>query len=115
MMIIDPIKDTSMYTDFAKKQKAKITGVLLTHTHTDFLAGWADIVAHTGAKVYCNEKMHAKFLHEPLTEDSLIYLGDIRLSFLSAPGHTDDSGVFVLKDQKGKELAAFVGDIFSFQ
>ena len=38
-MLIDPTYDVYMYNEIAAKRKAKLTSILLTHYHADYVAG----------------------------------------------------------------------------
>ena len=50
-VVIDPQRDVERYVEDATSLGLKITKVILTHTHTDFVAGHAELRARTRAEV----------------------------------------------------------------
>ena len=50
--IIDPRRDVQIYLDAAKSLDMKITHVIETHLHADFISGHIDLARATGATIY---------------------------------------------------------------
>ena len=50
--IIDPKRDVEEYVTAAKKLGLKITHILETHLHADFVSGHMDLAKKTGATIY---------------------------------------------------------------
>ena len=49
--IIDPIRETSPYTDKLNSSGAKLKYVFETHFHADFVSGHIDLAKKTGAQI----------------------------------------------------------------
>ncbi|MBU2456219.1 MAG: MBL fold metallo-hydrolase, partial [Proteobacteria bacterium] len=58
-LIVDPGRDIFTYLDVAQKQNTQIKGVLLTHSHADFVAGHIELAEKTGCPVFISEKANA--------------------------------------------------------
>lgn len=112
MIIVDPDRDISQYTDFAGAQRARISGIFLTHTHSDFVGGHSALAKHTGAPILAHPGMPSSFASQEIKEGNLIYCGEARIFVLETPGHTEDSLSFCIQNQTGKTFAILVGDTF---
>ena len=51
--VIDPRRDVHVYVDAAKSLGMKITHILETHLHADFVSGHLDLAEQTGASHLC--------------------------------------------------------------
>lgn len=60
-MVVDPLRDVDPYLDLAKKRKAQIKYIFLTHFHADFVSGHLDLAKATGAKIVYGPKASADF------------------------------------------------------
>src|SRR5690554_1460830 len=109
VVIIDPARDPQQYYRFAKNSSSEIVGVILTHSHADFVSSHAEIQRKTGAKIYVSTHMEASFDHEKIEEGTTISLGKIKLKALYTPGHSFDS-ISVLLEHDGNDKAVFTGD-----
>ncbi len=110
--VIDPKRDVEDYIQEAKKQRVKITHILITHSHADFISGHIDLARKTGAKIYAPKKSEFKFEHVPLSEGDTITIDHIKIEILETPGHTPDHITYVVTDLSRGELpvAVFTGD-----
>ena len=77
--VIDPERNIRPYLDSAKKMGLKITHILETHLHADFISGHLDLEEATGARIYAPASANCAFPHEPLKEGDRIKLEDIIL------------------------------------
>ncbi|MDP4284522.1 MAG: MBL fold metallo-hydrolase [Bacteroidota bacterium] len=108
--VIDPARNPQPYYDFAKEHNAKITTVIETHPHADFVSSHLEIHNTTGATIYVSKLLGAEYIHETFDDDDAIVLGSITLKALDTPGHSPDSISIVAIDENGKEHAVFTGD-----
>lgn len=60
-VVIDPLRDTTLYLKLAEERKAKIEYVLLTHFHADFVSGHIDLASKTGATIVFGPTAAPKF------------------------------------------------------
>lgn len=110
MAVIDPARNPQPYYDFAISQKARITTVIETHPHADFISSHLEIHQSAGATIYVSKLLGAEYPHQSFDEGQAILLGDVTLKALNTPGHSPDSISIVLFDEQGKEHAVFTGD-----
>ncbi len=110
MAVIDPARNPQPYYDFAISQKAKITTIIETHPHADFVSSHLEIHQSAGATIYVSKLLGAEYPHQTFDEGEAIVLGDITLKALNTPGHSPDSISIVALDEEGKERAVFTGD-----
>ena len=108
--LIDPARNPQPYYDFAKQNNAKITAVVETHPHADFVSSHLEIHSTTGATIYVSKLLGAEYEHQTFDEGDAIVLGNITLKALNTPGHSPDSISIVAIDENGKENAVFTGD-----
>lgn len=110
MALVDPARNPQPYYDFAKQHNAKITAILETHPHADFISSHLEIHNTKGATVYVSKLLGAEYPHQTFDDGDEISIGNIRLKALNTPGHSPDSISIVAIDENGKELAVFTGD-----
>ncbi len=108
--IIDAVRFTDVFTDFAKEKNVTIKHVFDTHLHADHISGGRHIAAETGATYYLPPKDAEEVVFEyTALEDGLtvqIGASKIDVGALYSPGHTIGSTSFIVD---GKYL--LTGDI----
>ncbi|MFT5285532.1 MAG: hydroxyacylglutathione hydrolase [Planctomycetota bacterium] len=97
-VVVDPRRDIEPYLEFAKEHGLWIEHVMLTHFHADFLAGHIELRNKTGAKIYVGAAGKTEFEKTPMVDGKSLSIGDVRLEFLSTPGHTPESVSIVVYD-----------------
>lgn len=108
--IIDPLRDTDVYTKLAKERNAIIKYIFETHFHADFVSGHLDLSKETGAPIIYGPQTETKFDVHIAKDGEVFKLGDISFTVLHTPGHTIESACYLLKDESGKDHALFSGD-----
>lgn len=108
--IIDPLREVEPYLLRAEKEGAKIKYVLETHFHADFVSGHLDLAAKTGATIVYGPTAKPGFEAHVAEDGEIFKLGDITIKTIHTPGHTMESTCFLLRDEKGKDIALFTGD-----
>ena len=108
--IIDPIRETSPYTDKLNSSGAKLKFVFETHFHADFVSGHIDLAKETGAKIIFGPLAETKYGAYNAKDGEEFSVGKIKITVLHTPGHTPESSCFLLTDEKGKETCVFTGD-----
>ncbi len=111
-MIIDPTRDPDIYIEAANEEGFKITGILETHLHADFISGHLDLHERTGAPIYAPKSAQCEFSHNPISEGSTITLDDCSISVIETPGHTPEHVSYIVTHlSRGDEpVALFPGD-----
>jgi hydroxyacylglutathione hydrolase len=98
--------------DVARADRARITHILETHIHADFVSGSRELAVRTGAPIYVGAQGDYGFEHRPLMEDDVIELGQYRLRVLHTPGHTPEHVCYLVSGGVGAEApwGLFSGD-----
>lgn len=109
IVLIDPARDVQPYLDYAQENDARITGVIETHPHADFISGHLELHHSTGATIYASKLVQAAYPHQAFDEGQSLTFGKIKLSAINTPGHSPDS-ICVLLEHDGKQKAVFTGD-----
>lgn len=117
--IIDPQRDVDAYLAAAAALDLKITHILETHLHADFISGHMDLAEKTGATIYAPRAGNCRFPHAGLSEGDVFAIEDMRISVLDTAGHTPEHISYVVTDlERGEEPAGvfcgdtlFVGDV----
>jgi glyoxylase-like metal-dependent hydrolase (beta-lactamase superfamily II) len=98
--IIDAVRFTEVFKNFAKEKGVEIKHVFDTHLHADHISGGRHIAAQTGAAYYLPPKdaEEVVFEYTPLTDGLTVALGSskIEVGALYSPGHTIGSTSFVI-------------------
>lgn len=109
IILIDPARDITPYLEFARNHNARITGVIETHPHADFVSSHLELHRHTGATVYCSRLLGAYYPHTGFDDGDEIVLGKVKLRALNTPGHSPDS-ISIVLEHEGRDKAVFTGD-----
>lgn len=99
-VIIDAVRFTDVFTNFAEQQNVKIKHVFDTHLHADHISGGRHIAEATGATYYLPPKdaEEVVFQYTPLVDGTTIQIGasKIDVGAIYSPGHTIGSTSFVV-------------------
>jgi len=109
-LVIDPLRDYSIYTKKAEERGVKIKYIIETHFHADFVSGHIDLAKATGAPIVYGPNAKANFDIQIVEDGEVLSLGDITLTAIHTPGHTPESTCFLLKNQEGNDYCIFTGD-----
>jgi len=117
--VVDPSRDTRAYIRAADELGVRITRVLATHLHADFVSGHADLAALTGAEIIAPAAAGCAFPHRGVGSGDSFNLGSVRVDVLETPGHTPAHVSYVVTDTaRGASPAGvfcgdtlFVGDV----
>jgi len=105
-ILIDPLRDVDRYLHAASEHGLRLTHVLDTHLHADFVSGNREIAHQTGAVIGASAEAGLGFEHKPLTEDSIIDLGAFQIHVMTTPGHTPEHISFLVVEADGKTPSA---------
>lgn len=110
--VIDPRRDVDVYLEHARRRRVRITHVLETHIHADFVSGSRELAARTGAGIHVGAADDYGFDHVPLRDGDVVELGDVSLRTLHTPGHTPEHVCFVVSGGRGASApwGVFTGD-----
>lgn len=114
--VIDPKRDVDTYLEIAMQNNMKITHIMETHIHADFLSGSRELAALTGASLYLSDEggegWEYEFDHVGLKDGSSFMVGNLKFDVLHTPGHTPESISFLLTDTPAspEPVMLFTGD-----
>jgi hydroxyacylglutathione hydrolase len=108
--IIDPLRETAPYLERLKKDNVTLKFIFETHFHADFVSGHLDLSKATGATIVYGPQANPAFEATVATDGQVFKIGNISITALHTPGHTLESTTYLLKDDKGKDIAIFSGD-----
>ncbi|SHI57809.1 Glyoxylase, beta-lactamase superfamily II [Dethiosulfatibacter aminovorans DSM 17477] len=110
--VVDPRRDVDFYIDEARKLGLRITHILETHLHADFVSGHVELAEKTGAKIFMPGVENASFQYIEVKEGYVFDMEDMRIKVVETPGHTPEHVSYVLSDlSRGEEpIGVFVGD-----
>jgi glyoxylase-like metal-dependent hydrolase (beta-lactamase superfamily II)/rhodanese-related sulfurtransferase len=109
-VVIDPLREVEPYIQKAERNNAKIRYVFETHFHADFVSGHLDLSNQTGAPVVYGPTAEPSFPAYIAKDGEKFKVGKLTFQLLHTPGHTMESSCYLLKDEKGKDIALFSGD-----
>lgn len=108
-VLIDTVKeDVPRYIQLLDELGLKLKNVLDTHTHADHVTGAGALRDATGCLTFLGLEAGSHCVSRTLVDGEKIVFGDLHLTALYTPGHTDDSYSFVLEE--GGQTYAFTGD-----
>lgn len=109
VILIDPARDITPYVEYAASKNAKITGVIETHPHADFVSSHLELHQATGATIYCSALVGAAYPHTAFDEGNILQTGELTFRALNTPGHSPDS-ISIVLEEEGAVKAVFTGD-----
>ncbi len=112
-MVIDPRRDVGVYLELAKQEASEIVHIFETHRNEDYVIGSLELQYHIpGVKIGHSSATHFEYGNNSLGDGDIFRIGDMQVSCISTPGHTDDSMCYVIADITVSEdpLAVFTGD-----
>jgi hydroxyacylglutathione hydrolase len=101
-VLIDPLRDVDRYRFAAERLGVRLTYVLDTHLHADFISGARELAAQVGAEIGASAAAQLGFDHRPLAEGDCLPLGDLSMRVLATPGHTPEHIAFLLTSADGQ-------------
>ena len=111
--VIDPRRDVGAYLVLAAQHQLRITHILETHIHADFVSGSRELAARTGASIYVGASDDYGFEAHMLHDGDRIRVGALSFRVLHTPGHSPEHVCYVVSGGgKGAEndWAVFTGD-----
>ena len=94
-VVVDPRRDVDDYLGYAARHDLSIELVVLTHVHADFIPGYSELAARTGAEVAMAANAPVDFPVRRLADGEWLHLGDpssgVALQVVATPGHTPES------------------------
>ncbi|MDO9325352.1 MAG: MBL fold metallo-hydrolase [Methanoregula sp.] len=109
--VIDPRRDCGIYIDIARRNDLVITHIFETHRNEDYVIGSVELASRCGAAIYHGAEMAFSY-GKPVHEGDTFSIGQLELTVLETPGHTEESISLVVADREVSALPymVFTGD-----
>ena len=109
--VVDPRRDVDAYLAAAAADGVRITYVIETHLHNDYVSGGRDLAALTGATHVIGAGAELAYAHRGVRHGESLDLGGLRLTALETPGHTPEHVSYAVADTSRAEepLLLFTG------
>lgn len=108
-VVIDPQRDIDRVLDLARERRVRITHVLETHIHNDYVTGGLELARVTGAEYAVPAGDEVSYPRRAVGDGDVIDAGPITLQVVHTPGHTHHHVSYVLRDSDGSVAAVFTG------
>lgn len=112
--VIDPRPDCSCYLEMARAAGLEITHIFETHRNEDLISGAPILASLTGARVLHgpNPAQPVQYAQTARDGDCFAIGGDLTITAMETPGHTDDHLAYVIHDKGYPDgaVGVFTGD-----
>ncbi|MFE2550293.1 rhodanese-like domain-containing protein [Streptomyces sp. NPDC059355] len=106
---VDPPRDIDQVLTAAARRGVRISHVVETHVHNDYVTGGLDLARITGAAYLVPAAARVSFARTPVHDGDTVTVDEgIALRALATPGHTPHHTSYVLEEQ-GSAVAVFTG------
>jgi hydroxyacylglutathione hydrolase len=109
--VIDPRRDSQIYSDVATKWGARIKYIFETHRNEDYVTGSLELSNVTGATVFHGPGLKWRF-GETVKDKQEFIIGLLKIKALHTPGHSPESTSYALYHSESGDQAVmvFTGD-----
>ena len=112
---VDPQRDIDRILDLVDRRGVRVTHVLETHVHNDYVTGGLELSRVTGATYVVGAGDEVEFDRLAVSDGDVITTGGLQLRVLHTPGHTHHHVAYVLYDNATAEVrAVFTGGSMLF-
>jgi glyoxylase-like metal-dependent hydrolase (beta-lactamase superfamily II)/rhodanese-related sulfurtransferase len=108
-VVIDPQRDIDRILALADKGEIRITHVLETHLHNDYVTGGLELSRIVGAEYAVPAGDDVDYPRRAVNDGDIIDAGPIQLEVMHTPGHTHHHVSYVLRDSTGAVHGVFTG------
>jgi hydroxyacylglutathione hydrolase len=96
--VVDPRRDVDEYLAAAVGDGVRVTHVVETHLHNDYVSGGRELAAIAGAEHAIGAGAGLAFEHRPVRHDEGFLVGDLLFTALETPGHTPEHVAYAVAD-----------------
>jgi hydroxyacylglutathione hydrolase len=108
-VVVDPQRDIGRVLDAAGSRGVRITHVLETHIHNDYVTGGLALASETGAAYVVAASEDVGFERMAVRDNDQISTGSLTVTVMHTPGHTPGHLSYVLSEAGGNAVAVFTG------
>jgi hydroxyacylglutathione hydrolase len=108
-LVVDPQRDIDRVLDLADREGVRITHIVETHIHNDYVTGGLALAEQTGAAYLVSGEDEVAFDRTPVTDGDVVEVGSrMCLRAIRTPGHTFHHLSYAL-EVGGEVRAVFTG------
>ncbi len=96
--VVDPRRDVDIYLAAARDADLRISHVIETHLHNDYVSGGRDLAALTGATHVIGAGAELGHENRPAHDGDVFEVGSVRFRTLDTPGHTPEHVSYAVAD-----------------
>ncbi len=96
--VVDPRRDVDVYLAAARDLDVRITHVIETHLHNDYVSGGRDLAELTGARHVIGAGAELRHEHGPVSDGETFEVGALRFTARDTPGHTPEHVAYAVAD-----------------
>ena len=113
-IVVDPQRDIDRVTELVGEHHARITHVLETHLHNDYVTSGLELARATGAVYVVPAGEDVGYPACRVSDGDVIDAGGYELRVIHTPGHTREHVSYALEDGSGRIVGAFTGGSMLF-
>ena len=108
-VVVDPQRDIDRILALADERGVRITHVLETHIHNDYVTGGLELSRTVGADYVVPAGDDVGFERRAVRDGDVIDAGSMTLQAMHTPGHTHHHVSYVLRDADARVRGVFTG------
>jgi hydroxyacylglutathione hydrolase len=113
-IVVDAQRDIDRFLTAADEAGVRITHVLETHIHNDYVTGGYALAREAGADYVVAGSEDVGFARTPARDHEAFGAGRLRVTPVHTPGHTQGHLSYVLAEGEGEPAAVFTGGSMLF-
>jgi hydroxyacylglutathione hydrolase len=113
-IVVDAQRDIDRFLTAAAEAGVRITHVLETHIHNDYVTGGYALAREAGAEYVVAGSEDVGFARTPARDHETFGAGRLRVTPVHTPGHTPGHLSYVLAEGQGEPAAVFTGGSMLF-
>ena len=113
-VVVDAQRDIDRFLTAADEARVRITHVLETHIHNDYVTGGYALAREAGADYVVAGSEDVGFTRTPARDHQAFAAGRLRVTPVHTPGHTPGHLCYVLGEGEGEPAAVFTGGSMLF-
>ncbi|OBJ50294.1 rhodanese-like domain-containing protein [Mycobacterium sp. 1423905.2] len=114
VVVIDPQRDIDRVKDLLGDNAGRITHVLETHLHNDYVTGGLELARVSGAQYVIPRGDEVGYPAWRVEDGDIIDAGSFTLRVIHTPGHTREHVSYALNDESGRTVGVFTGGSMLF-
>jgi hydroxyacylglutathione hydrolase len=108
-VVVDPQRDIDRICELVGERGVRVTHVLETHIHNDYVTGGHALARELGAAYVVSADDDVRFERTGVRDGDQIRTGRLRIEVLHTPGHTPTHLSYALRDEDGRPIGVFTG------